>query len=343
MNLSHVHNKYRKPSIGVCVLSTEYQTLSNRLLRRLEMVRIALLFVIFVGFTGIANSQTYDPTICDFGDTTAWDGPITAWAIGIPANVIGCADSNCIVSIIYYERFVQGGWEFQIAEISFQDCDSACMVNAWKCAYWMLAMKNQAKLGIENLDDCSDVFWLKAATCWQHIQYLAFNRYRACGGECCIGMYRICRYLGPSGEYFSFTQITAPEPGTNNCEEPCEFTDCDGTMPPSWIVDVGTPIGGNLIPKLSIYESIPSKNINFHPNPTDGNVIVSFDLPEKGIYTISVFDNLGNEIFKQEINSGANLNIEFELKSNAYPAGMFNVLISCGNGEIMNGKFVKIK
>ncbi|PKL85617.1 MAG: hypothetical protein CVV22_06850 [Ignavibacteriae bacterium HGW-Ignavibacteriae-1] len=78
-------------------------------------------------------------------------------------------------------------------------------------------------------------------------------------------------------------------------------------------------------------------------NPTDGNVIVSFDLPEKGIYTLSVYDNLGIEIFKQEINAGANLNIEFELKSNAYPAGMYNVLISGFSGEIINGKFIKIK
>jgi hypothetical protein len=217
------------------------------------------------------------------------------------------------------------------------------MVDAWKCAYWMLAMKNQEQLEIEDIDDCSNVFWLKAATCWKQTLHVAFNQYRACGGECCVGMYRICKYLGTSGPYFSFTQLSPPEPATDNCEEPCEFTDCDGTMPASWIVDVGYPIGGNLIPKLSIYESIPSKNINFHPNPTDGNVIVSFDLPEKGIYTISVFDNQGNEIFKQEINSEAHLNFEFELKSNVYPVGMYNVLISSDNGEIMNGKFIKIK
>ncbi|MBS4000719.1 MAG: T9SS type A sorting domain-containing protein [Desulfobulbaceae bacterium] len=78
-------------------------------------------------------------------------------------------------------------------------------------------------------------------------------------------------------------------------------------------------------------------------NPTDGNVIVSFDLPEKGIYSISVYGNLGNEIFKQEINSGANLNVEFELKSNSFAIGTYNVVISGSNGEIMNGKFIKVK
>jgi hypothetical protein len=78
-------------------------------------------------------------------------------------------------------------------------------------------------------------------------------------------------------------------------------------------------------------------------NPTDGNVIVSLDLPEKGAYKISVFDNLGNEIFKQEINSNNNLNFEFELKSNTFPAGLYNVVVSGLSGEIISGKFIKVK
>ena len=48
MNLSDVHNKYRKPSIGFSVLSPDSTTLSNLLLRGLDMARIAILFVIFV-------------------------------------------------------------------------------------------------------------------------------------------------------------------------------------------------------------------------------------------------------------------------------------------------------
>ncbi|MCO5251971.1 MAG: hypothetical protein M9949_11215 [Candidatus Kapabacteria bacterium] len=64
MNLSHVLNKYRKPSIRFS-LSPESAALSNRLIRRLEMVRIAQFSAIFVGFTGISNSQASDPTICE--------------------------------------------------------------------------------------------------------------------------------------------------------------------------------------------------------------------------------------------------------------------------------------
>jgi hypothetical protein len=344
MNLSDVHNKYKSR-----VMSTEYRapstTLSNRLLRRLEMVRIALLFVIFVSFTGIANSQTYDPTICDEGDSTPWIGPITAWAVGIPEEVLGCDDDSCIVTITYYKRYIPGwGWEFQIATITFEGCDAECMENAWNCAWWMIATKYKVQLGINVVDGCYETFHMRAATCWEYDNSLpTISQYKACGGECCVGMYRICRRLGPSGTYFEFTELAPIQNVTNTCETPCEFIDCENTMPGNWSVTDEPPAGGDLLLKLSIYESVISDRINFHPNPTDGNVIVSFDLPEKGVYTFSVFDNLGNEIFNQEVNSGANLNVEFELKSNSFATGTYNVVVSGNNGEIMNGKFIKVK
>jgi hypothetical protein len=309
------------------------------------MVRIALLFAIFVGFTGIANSQTYDPTICNEGFPTPWIGPITAWAIGIPADVLGCDDSDCIVTITYYKRFIPGwGWEFQVAEIQFQGCNIECRENAWKCAWWMIAMKYQVELEIDVVDGCYGTFHMKAATCWEEEENsFSFFNFKACGGECCVGMYRICKRMGPSGTYFEFREVSPIQNVTYNCETPCEFVDCENTMPGNWDITDDSPGGGNLLPKLGIYESIPFKNITFHPNPTDGNVIVSLELPEKGTYNISVFDNLGNEIFKQDINTGANLNFEFELKSNSFAIGAYNVVVSGTNGEVMNGKFIKVK
>ncbi|MBS4000863.1 MAG: hypothetical protein KGZ71_10320 [Desulfobulbaceae bacterium] len=308
------------------------------------MVRIALLFVIFVSFTGIALGS-YDPTHCDEGDTTAWNGPITAWAVGLPSDVLGCSDTNCIVTITYYDRFVPGtGYEFQIASIQFQNCDPACKENAWRTAMWMIAMKNQVAMGIHIPNGCYQTFTYKAATCWEYSNLSpSVSQYDACGGECCVGLYEICRRIGTSGPYFEFTQLDVTTRETYNCETPCEFTDCESTMPGDWNASIPGSGTGNIFPKLGIYESVPSKNINFHPNPTDGNVIVSLDLPEKGIYKISVFDNTGYEIFKQEINTDANLNFEFELKSNTFPIGLFNVIISGINGEIINGKFIKIK
>lgn len=308
------------------------------------MVRIALLFAIFVSFTGIALGS-YDPTHCDEGDTTAWNGPITAWGVGLPADVMGCSDTNCIVTITYYDRFIPGwGYEFQIATIQFQNCDSACKANAWRAALWMIAMKEQERLNIDDVDECYLSFTYKAATCWEYDNFSpSISLYKACGGECCVGIYEICNRVGTSGPYFEFTQIDVTDRETYSCETPCEFTDCASTMPGNWNGSNPGSGTGNIFPKLGIYESIPSRNINFHPNPTDGNVVVSVELPEKGVYTFSVFDNLGNEIFKQEINIETNLNFEFELKSNTFPIGLYNVIVSGLTGEIINGKFIKVK
>ncbi len=306
---------------------------------------IVLAFAFLVSFTGTTYSQSYDPTHCNEGDPTPWTGPITAWAIGLPADVMGCEDTDCIVTIIYYDRYIPGwGYEFQIASIQFQNCDSTCKENAWRMALWMIAMKNQRMMRINQVDSCYLNFTYKAATCWEysHMSLSAFQ-YEACGGECCVGLYEICRRVGTSGPYFEFTQLFAIERETYNCDSPCEFTDCESTMPGNWQGSIPSSGIGNIFPKLGIYESIPSENMNFHPNPTDGNVIVSLELPEKGIYSISVFDNLGNEIFKQELNSGNNLNFEFELKSSTFPTGAYNVVVSGSHGEILNGKFIKIK
>jgi hypothetical protein len=300
------------------------------------------LFSIITNYT--VSKATYDPTNCDEGDTTAWTGPITLIGMGLPPGVIGCSDSNCIVTVKYYKRNIPGwGIEFQVAEISFQNCDSACMVNPWRAAMWMIAVVNKNEMGLINNNDCYNNFVYKAATCWQHD--IIFNRYIACGGECCAGLYRICKRNGPTGDYLEFTQIQVTNRQTYNCTSPCNFTDCSSTMPGSFDGPNEMPDGdiGIFYPKMSIYESLASKFINIHPNPANLKIEINLELPKPGIYSISVFDINGLEHYKKEINLSSNLNINLDVNTSTLPNGLYNIVVTGTNGEVISGKFIKIK
>ncbi|MBX3042240.1 MAG: T9SS type A sorting domain-containing protein [Candidatus Kapabacteria bacterium] len=290
------------------------------------------------------SNANYDPTYCDEGDTTAWEGPITLIGMGLPPSVIGCADSNCIVTVKFYERNIPGwGYEFQVAEISFQNCDSACMVNPWKAAMWMIAVVRKNQMGLINNNDCYDQFTYKAATCWQHD--IIFNSYIVCGGECCVGLYRICKRNGPSGDYLEFTQLQVTQRQTYNCTSPCNFIDCSSTMPSSFYGPNEMPNGdiGVFYPKMSIYESTPSKFIGIHPNPTNLKIEINLKLLSPGNYVISVYDINGSEHYKKEITIGSNHNLNLDINTSSYPNGMYSIIVTGTNGEVITGKFIKFR
>jgi hypothetical protein len=89
------------------------------MISKFSMIICLILLSLILNYS--ESNAIYDPSYCDEGDTTAWTGPITLIGMGLPPGVIGCSDSNCIVTVKFYERNIPGwGYEFQVAEISFQ-------------------------------------------------------------------------------------------------------------------------------------------------------------------------------------------------------------------------------
>ncbi|MDX9791785.1 MAG: hypothetical protein RBT61_13210 [Candidatus Kapabacteria bacterium] len=47
----------------------------------------------------LTAQDTYDPTYCNEGDTTTWNGPVTAIGVRLPLSFVACTDTNCIVNV----------------------------------------------------------------------------------------------------------------------------------------------------------------------------------------------------------------------------------------------------
>ncbi|MFA5510973.1 MAG: hypothetical protein WC313_00870 [Candidatus Kapaibacterium sp.] len=293
----------------------------------------------------LTAQDTYDPTYCNEGDTTTWNGPVTVIGVRLPLSFVACTDTNCIVTVKFYERNIPGwGYEFQIVEIGFQNCDSSCMTQPWKIAMWLITVVRQQEMLLYNNNDCYSNFVYKVATCWQLNPIL--HTYYPCGGECCYGLYMICRRFSPSGEYFEFNQIYAIDRETYNCLGPnCNFTDCESTMPEDFDGPYATPNGniGVFYPKMSIYESAPSKFMSINPNPADSKIELNLDLENPGAYSVTVMDINGVVHYNQVVALGSNGNIKIELDITSIPIGLYNVIATDSSGNVIKGQFVKIQ
>jgi hypothetical protein len=217
------------------------------------------------------------------------------------------------------------------------------MVNPWKAAMWMIAVVRKNQMGLVNNNDCTHQFTYKAATCWQYD--IVFNRYIACGGECCVSLYRFCKRNGPTGDYLEFTQLQVTQRQTNNCTSPCNFIDCSSTMPSSFDGPTEMPSGdiGVFYPKMSIYESTHSKFIGIHPNPANLQIEINIEFSNPGKYSISIFDINGIEHYKDEIIIGSSNIINLNINTSSLPIGVYNVIVLGSNGNTINGQFIKIK
>jgi hypothetical protein len=311
------------------------------------MFSFSILIGIFFLFS-LDSKAVYDPTICDNGDNTAWEGPLIAWVPEIPGSVLGCNDSDCTASIVYFKRVTSWGVEFQLASITFSNtCGSGCSNNAYITGLWIMIIKNYLLLNINEINDCYYNFVYRLATCWEHSSSPVFsNKYSACGGDCCTSTYQICLREDANGKlYYEFNKTGGEDRNTFECTTPCIFTNCASVLPLYIELPAKKENGTDFIvfPKLSVNSDVVLQDIDIKPNPTKGIVNITFKVTLPGTYNIKIFDNIGNEMFTNNINIGSDLLYEFDLKANNYPSGNYNVVLSNPTGIILNKRFIKIK
>jgi len=311
-----------------------------------KILPVIALFVFSIYFSVSAFGQSPDPSNCDNGDTTSWENPLTGWTINIPAEVLGCDDPDCVVTIEYYKRHTSWGWEFTITKITFSStCDNDCINNAWRTALWMLAVRYQTEMELEEIDDCYNNFIYRLATCWQKVTTYGMVSYTACGSDCCSGVYDICLRLVNGDKKIEIQRVSELQPITFNCTSPCEFKECSELMPLNIIVDTHRPDNSayEVFPKQSIYNQESSNSMELRPNPAINSINIRIAVPESGVYKLNVVDNIGSTVHSQSINVGKSLEFELDLTTQEYHSGNYNVVLTNNSGLILNQKFIKIK
>jgi len=76
---------------------------------------------------------------------------------------------------------------------------------------------------------------------------------------------------------------------------------------------------------------------NVYPNPSNGNITISADVPSQGDYTLSVFNLMGQKIYSDNININRHYSSSINLSGNA--AGVYLITLS-GQGRLMEKKIV---
>ena len=317
---------------------------SNTIMRKIlpVIVILALSFIL----TERAFSQSPNPALCNDGDNTSWGDMLTINMFDLPANVLGCDDPDCTVTVEYYRRHTSWGWEFTVATITFSgQCDYECMANPWKVALWMLAVTYQTQFELLYPDDCYDSFIYRLATCW-HKTTTFVIKFTACDeGACCSGTFEIClRGELPYDTYLEFTRISELQMIYSECTLPCEFYQCSELMPNPFEVTTHRPDNTPYTTfKQSVQNLGSSNTMELRPNPAINSVNIHITVQETGIYQLNVVNNIGNTIHSQSIRIGSGLVFDLELTTQDYVSGNYNVVLTNNEGLIFNQQFIKIK
>lgn len=317
---------------------------------RLLQNRFAILTLSSIFFMSLSLKADYSPTNCNAGNNTPWEGPITLTGSELPDGVIDCDDDDCEVQVKYYKRMIFNNgnpyWEFQILSVQYKNCSASCRLDPWKVGLWFIAMNERYNMGLIYVGDCYNTFTYKVGSCWELTNpFSQIYKYTVCGGECCQAVYRICIVATTGDDNFEFDRLGEPSIISNNCTGPCQFYDCGNTTPNDFTVTTvknGPPISVSLN-KMSVNELDESVSMQIQPNPTNGKIKLTLNMPEKGTYLITVYDSRGDEMLKQDLIIASEKDVEVDLNSDILSVGMYNIIITGKSGEIMSGKFIKMK
>ncbi len=109
-------------------------------------------------------------------------------------------------------------------------------------------------------------------------------------------------------------------------------------------------LNGNATPKAGVKTSATSQSFSIHPNPANDRIIVSFSgtdfsafgrtevHPTAGV-SLSMFDVLGREVYRQDILSGIS---QIEIPVRGLSEGVYYVQLNSGSGSVMQ-RFMKVK
>lgn len=311
-------------------------------IKQIMSFQTLILSILVFAFTTTLKAEL-DPTLCDWGSDVSWGTLQTAYAVNA-MQLFGCSDDlDCIITVEYYERQVDWGngpeWEFQIKSIKLENCDAECSQYIWKAALWLIFKKREVALGLDNEVGCTENFYYKAVSCWHQTQVnppYGAKTWEACGGDCCVGYYKVCLTIGVNGERtYNFTLLDRLNSVTNNCVAPCLFYSCDQTIPPDFDVN-DTPV---IIGKQNV-EIMNSDFINIYPNPVKNNLTFEVSNEINGILGVSIFDALGNRVLEfSDFKRQYFYSRIIELPS--LSSGLLNIRVKIGNDVIINKIFIK--
>ena len=80
-------------------------------------------------------------------------------------------------------------------------------------------------------------------------------------------------------------------------------------------------------------------NLKLYPNPNKGQFLLAGNLPNAGKYTIKITNQLGQQVFVKDIQSGKTL--QHEISLNDLAAGVYFLMFSDDKGQMSTAQFVK--
>lgn len=306
-----------------------------------------LSFIIFISLSSNVVRAEFDPTICDQGDDTPWQGPKTVTGINI-LSFFGCEnDIDCIIEVEYYIRWVDWGNglepDLQISNIKMTNCSPLCEQYIWKAALFLAFMANESSITYYGDPPCYQNYFYQASTCWEKLLIPTMFEYRACGAECCVGNYKVCKVISTNGNNYTFELLGRTTPETYNCTAPCSIVDCENSTPNTFQVnDVPINTGGRIIipPKMSYIES-NFAYMQIFPNPAQNTVTLELTNEYRGEIKIELTDILGNSIMEIIDNkSTADYIKQIDVKN--LQKGLINIKVNYGNHTIKTLNFIKI-
>ncbi len=320
---------------------------NSRIVKMLTLLTFITSLLLFINYTTYSQPPS-EPVICNNGDSTYWEGPLTALTFNIPSSILGCNEPGCVVTIVYYKRVTSWGFEVAVKSISFSGtCGSGCYANAFPTALWMLSVLYQKNMGLNNVGDCYDNFTYRIATCWEpNTNPSALMQYIACESECCISTYRICLVEGTIvSPNIQIQRIGISSPISHNCILPCQFTDCESTSP-NFIEGPSRQDNGSTFvfyPKQNVNNDIEVGQLLLSPNVVNDNLNLTISNIKEGNYTLKIYDNIGNSFISTEIQiQSANSIIKnFDIKE--LPTGKYNLIIYNNDGFIQTKSFIIVK
>jgi hypothetical protein len=112
------------------------------------------------------------------------------------------------------------------------------------------------------------------------------------------------------------------------------FNNVNGSL----IKSFGADFGGEIYQQFTVGLSSSTQELIFeqvqvlqaYPNPTDGLLYVTADLPQRANGTISVVDVMGKKIYEEQIENKIAAN--FEIDMSRFPSGVYHVLLNTDAG-----------
>lgn len=345
--------KYFEYSQHRSIAASQHRNSSNinysnsRIVKMLTLLTFITSLLLFTNYSTFSQFQS-NPTACNFGDTTSWQGPFIAHTFNIPSSILGCNEPGCIVKITYFKRTTSWGIETIVESIEFSGtCGYDCYANAYKTALWMLAIIYQSEMGLIDVDDCYLNFTYRMATCWQEVfSPLALKRYVACESECCVSTYNICLREGTNDiPNIEIQKIGSSSPISHNCILPCQFIDCEGSSPSYIWGPTKDDKGANFVffPKQNISNNFSDVNIVISPNIVNNDLNITISNINDGHYYLRIYDNIGNLHISNDfqIKDKNSIIKNFDLKN--MPIGKYNLIIYNNNGFLHNESFIIIR